>query len=56
MRFILEESMVLILELSHDSKKEPYTQTCYVLCAYKRLLKSNIIALADNAKLLVPTK
>ena len=53
MRFILEESMVLILELSH----EPYdsTQTCYdiVLCAYKRLLKSNIIALADNAKLLV---
>jgi hypothetical protein len=48
--------MVLILELSHDSKKEPYTQTCYVLCAYKRLLKSNIIALADNAKLLVPTK
>lgn len=42
------------------SKEEPYdsTQTCYdiVLCAYKRLLKSNIIALADNAKLLVPTK
>ena len=40
-----------------DSKEEPYdsTQTCYdiVLCAYKRLLKSNIIALADNAKLLV---
>ena len=37
-----------------DSKEEP-TQTCYdiVLCAYKRLLKSNIIALADNAKLLV---
>lgn len=36
------------------SKEEP----CYdiVLCAYKRLLKSNIIALADNAKLLVPTK
>ena len=55
MRFILEESMVLILELSHDRKEEPYdsTQTCYVLCAYKRLLKSNIIALADNAKLLV---
>lgn len=41
-----------------DRKEEPYdsTQTCYVLCAYKRLLKSNIIALADNAKLLVPTK
>lgn len=40
-----------------DRKEEPYdsTQTCYdiVLCAYKRLLKSNIIALADNAKLLV---
>lgn len=40
-----------------DSKEEPYdsTQTCYdiILCAYKRLLKSNIIALADNAKLLV---
>lgn len=37
--------------------EEPYdsTQTYYdiVLCAYKRLLKSNIIALADNAKLLV---
>lgn len=34
---------------------EDSTQTCYdiVLCAYKRLLKSNIIALADNAKLLV---
>lgn len=52
MRFILEESMVLILELSHDRKEEPSTQTCYdiVLCAYKRLLKSNIIA---HAKLLV---
>ena len=40
-----------------DHKEEPYdsTQTCYdiVLGAYKRLLKSNIIALADNAKLLV---
>ena len=40
-----------------DCKEEPYDseQTCYdiVLCAYKRLLKSNIIALADNAKLLV---
>lgn len=40
-----------------DCKEEPYDseQTCYdiILCAYKRLLKSNIIALADNAKLLV---
>ena len=39
------------------SKEEPYDseQTCYdiILCSYKRLLKSNIIALADNAKLLV---
>lgn len=41
MRFILE---VLILELSHDRKEEPYD---YILCAYKRLLN---IALADNAK------
>lgn len=34
---------------------EESEQTCYdtVLCAYKRLLKSNIIALTDNAKLLV---
>lgn len=40
-----------------DRKEESYdsAQTCYniVLCAYKRLLKSNIIALVDNAKLLV---
>lgn len=40
-----------------DAKEVPYdsTQTCYdiVLCAYKGLLKSNIIALANNAKLLV---
>lgn len=40
-----------------DCKEEPYDseQTCYdiILCAYKRLLKSNIIALTDNAKLLV---
>ena len=37
-----------------ECKEEP-EQTCYdiILCAYKRLLKSNIIALADNAKLLV---
>lgn len=34
-----------------DSKEEPSYDI--VLCAYKRLLKSNIIALADNAKLLV---
>ena len=33
------------IEQWEDSKEEP--------CAYKRLLKSNIIALADNAKLLV---
>lgn len=43
-----------------DCKEEPYDseQTCYsiILCAYKRLLKSNIIALADNAKLLVTNK
>lgn len=39
-----------------DSKEEPYDCYDIVLCAYKRLLKSNIIALADNAKLLVPTK
>lgn len=40
-----------------ERKEVPYDseQTCYdiILCAYKRLLKSNIIALADNAKLLV---
>ena len=48
---------ILTIEEWEDRKEEPYdsTQTCYgiVLCAYKRLLKSNIIALADNAKLLV---
>ena len=47
----------LTIEQWEDRKEEPYDseQTCYdiVLCAYKRLLKSNIIALADNAKLLV---
>ena len=47
----------LTIEQWEDCKEEPYdsTQTCYdiILCAYKRLLKSNIIALADNAKLLV---
>ena len=40
-----------------EHKEVPYDseQTCYdiILYAYKRLLKSNIIALADNAKLLV---
>ena len=42
---------ILTIEEWEDRKEEP----CYdiVLCAYKRLLKSNIIALADNAKLLV---
>lgn len=48
---------ILTIEEWEDSKEELYdsTQTCYdiVLCAYKKLLKSNIIALADNAKLLV---
>lgn len=47
----------LTIEQWEDCKEEPYDseQTCYgiILCAYKRLLKSNIIALADNAKLLV---
>ena len=37
---------ILTIEEWEDRKEEPYdsTQTCYVLCAYKRLLKSNIIA------------
>lgn len=47
----------LTIEQWENRKEEPYDseQTCYdiILCAYKRLLKSNIIALADNAKLLV---
>ena len=47
----------LTIEQWEEYKEVPYDseQTCYdiILCAYKRLLKSNIIALADNAKLLV---
>lgn len=55
MRFILEGLNTRTIAQWEDRKEEPSTQTCYdiVLCAYKRLLKSNIIALADNAKLLV---
>ena len=48
---------ILTIEEWEECKKELYDseQTCYdiILYAYKRLLKSNIIALADNAKLLV---
>lgn len=47
MRFILEGLNTRTIAQWEDSKEEPYD------CAYKRLLKSNIIALADNAKLLV---
>lgn len=40
-----------------DYKDEPYDskQTCYdiILSVYKKLLKSNIIAIANNAKVLV---
>jgi len=40
-----------------DNKEEPYdsNQTCYdiILNVYKKLLKSNIISIADNAKMLV---
>ena len=54
-----QEKKLQALEIrsGEECKEEPYDseQTCYdiILCAYKRLLKSNIIALADNAKLLV---
>ena len=41
------------LTIAHR-KEEPYDST--QTCAYKRLLKSNIIALADNAKLLITNK
>ena len=48
MRFILEESMYS--DYCTMGRFYMILHKHAILCAYKRLLKSNIIALADNAK------